>query len=138
MPKEQVQVNFRMPADLRDRIKAAAEANNRSTTAEIVDALEAKYPPPKKAPQTDEERLLFVLDMIETVDGDTTKTSRERKAHLSVLYGMMLQFMEKLDQDVVDRALDGWVRPPEFADEKFTTAAFYAAAFREAKDTKSE
>ena len=38
---EQVQVNFRMPVDLRDRIKAAAEANNRSMNSEIVARLEA-------------------------------------------------------------------------------------------------
>lgn len=41
---EQVQVNFRMPVDLRDRIRAASESNNRSLNAEIVAALEEKYP----------------------------------------------------------------------------------------------
>lgn len=52
---EQVQVNFRMPVDLRDRIKAAAEANNRSMNAEIVsrldDSLFSDYPPDAKAIQ---------------------------------------------------------------------------------------
>lgn len=43
---EQVQVNFRMPADLKARIEAAAEANNRTTTAELVATLEEKYPAP--------------------------------------------------------------------------------------------
>ena len=43
---EQIQVNFRMPADLKARIEAAAEANNRTTTAELVAALEEKFPPP--------------------------------------------------------------------------------------------
>lgn len=42
---EQVQVNFRMPASLKERIEAAARDNNRSTTAEIVATLEEKYPP---------------------------------------------------------------------------------------------
>lgn len=42
---DQVQVNFRMPVALRDRIKVAAEANNRSMNAEIVATLEEKYPP---------------------------------------------------------------------------------------------
>lgn len=41
---DQIQVNFRMPADLRNRIKVAAEANNRSMNAEIVAALEGKFP----------------------------------------------------------------------------------------------
>lgn len=43
---EQVQVNFRMPADLKARIEAAAEANSRTTTAELVATLEEKYPAP--------------------------------------------------------------------------------------------
>ena len=40
---EQVQVNFRMPADLRDRLRAEAEENNRSLNAEIVSRLEASF-----------------------------------------------------------------------------------------------
>ncbi|WPZ30769.1 Arc family DNA-binding protein [Sulfitobacter sp. OXR-159] len=43
---KQVQVNFRMPSDLKARIEAAADESNRSTTAEIVAALEEKFPPP--------------------------------------------------------------------------------------------
>lgn len=43
---EQVQVNFRMPADLKARIEQAAEANGRTTTKEIVATLEEKYPLP--------------------------------------------------------------------------------------------
>lgn len=38
----------RMSEDLRDRIKAAAEANGRSQNSEIVAALEAQYPKPSK------------------------------------------------------------------------------------------
>ncbi|WP_191569529.1 Arc family DNA-binding protein [Paracoccus yeei] len=36
----------RLPDGMRDRIKAAAEANNRSMNAEIVATLEEKYPAP--------------------------------------------------------------------------------------------
>lgn len=43
---QQVQVNFRMPADLKARIEAFAEKNSRSTTAEIVDTLLRAYPAP--------------------------------------------------------------------------------------------
>lgn len=42
--REQAQVNIRMPDDLRDRIKAAADANNRSMNAEIVASLDEAYP----------------------------------------------------------------------------------------------
>ena len=37
---------LRLPDGMRDRIKAAAEANNRSMNAEIVAALEKEYPEP--------------------------------------------------------------------------------------------
>jgi len=47
---EQVQVNFRMPSDLRDRLKVAAEEHDRSMSAEIVAALEKLYPAPKLDP----------------------------------------------------------------------------------------
>nr|WP_162623715.1 Arc family DNA-binding protein [Paracoccus saliphilus] len=53
---EQVQVNFRMPVDLRDRIKAAAESSGRSMNAEIVATLEEHYPSaPLKAGELFEE-----------------------------------------------------------------------------------
>jgi hypothetical protein len=44
---EQVQVNFRMPIDLRDRIKRKAEENDQSMNAEIVEALERMFPAPR-------------------------------------------------------------------------------------------
>jgi hypothetical protein len=44
----------RLPAGLRDRIREASAANNRSMNAEIVDTLEQKYP------------LLNVLDHFDT------------------------------------------------------------------------
>lgn len=43
---EQVQVNFRMPPALRDRIKAAADASGRSMNAEIIARIEATFAPP--------------------------------------------------------------------------------------------
>lgn len=57
---EQVQVNFRMPVDLKARIEAAAKVNNRSTTSEIVATLEDKYPPP--LPPGTVEFLRSILD----------------------------------------------------------------------------
>lgn len=40
---EQLQVNFRMPVELRDEIKREAEINSRSMNAEIIFALESYY-----------------------------------------------------------------------------------------------
>ena len=46
-PSKQLdQFVVRLPDGMRERIKAAADANNRSMNAEIVAALEEKYPAP--------------------------------------------------------------------------------------------
>lgn len=45
MARTDPQVNFRIPADLNDRIKAAAEKNSRTITAELVSRLEASFQP---------------------------------------------------------------------------------------------
>lgn len=45
---------LRLPDGMRDRIKHAAETNNRSMNAEIVATLEEKYPAPRRAPAYDE------------------------------------------------------------------------------------
>jgi hypothetical protein len=57
-----------MPPELKDRIQAAADANNRSLNAEIVAALERAYP-----------RADPVLEMIEKV---TAGMTMEEKAQL--------------------------------------------------------
>lgn len=47
------QYQLRMPPGLRDRIKAAAEANNRSMNAEIIDRLEKTFEKKSSTPPTD-------------------------------------------------------------------------------------
>lgn len=55
----------RLPDGMRDRIKAAAEANNRSMNAEIVATLEEKYPAP--APTFGGGHALGLLSKIEQI-----------------------------------------------------------------------
>lgn len=50
---------LRLPDGMRDRIKTAAEANNRSMNAEIVAALEEKFPKPLGAV---EDRIRHLAD----------------------------------------------------------------------------
>ena len=55
---------LRLPDGLRDRIRAAAEAEGRSMNAEIVAALEARFPEPEAAAdhgRAEAERALEVL-----------------------------------------------------------------------------
>ncbi|MDO4896321.1 MAG: Arc family DNA-binding protein [Moraxella sp.] len=46
---EIVQVNFRMPQDLKDRLEQSAKENGRSITSELVIRLESSFKPPTQA-----------------------------------------------------------------------------------------
>lgn len=54
----------RLPDGMRDRIKAAAEANNRSMNAEVVATLEEAYPPPPPAHEEALEETLTRFELI--------------------------------------------------------------------------
>lgn len=56
---------LRLPDGMRDRIKAAADENNRSMNAEIVATLEAEYPLPRSS--TDEA--LWLLGELDKIRG---------------------------------------------------------------------
>jgi len=47
MSREDAHFRLRIPEDLRERVRAAADDNGRSMTAEIIQALEEAYPAPK-------------------------------------------------------------------------------------------
>lgn len=93
MPKppvaEQVQVNFRMPASLRDRIKTAAENNGRSMNAELIEALEEKYPAPFSDAESREMiaaySLMFSPDRSKMAGMTDEEIARNERLLLSVL-----------------------------------------------------
>ncbi|MFC3628208.1 Arc family DNA-binding protein [Paracoccus angustae] len=57
----------RLPDGMRDRIKAAAEANNRSMNAEIVATLEDRYPAPTSGDDLDLEHREITVRGIDRV-----------------------------------------------------------------------
>lgn len=59
--KKQDQFIVRLPDGMRDRIKAAAETNNRSMNADIVATLEEAYPAPPP-PEYDPELLSRIME----------------------------------------------------------------------------
>ncbi|WP_139790610.1 Arc family DNA-binding protein [Rhizobium rhizosphaerae] len=65
----------RLPAGLRDRIRAAAEANGRSMNTEIVTALEDAYPDP--------EKLAEELSFVDEIDSIQQQLERLRAARLA-------------------------------------------------------
>jgi Arc-like DNA binding domain len=62
MTSEDIQTNLRLPADLKERLKRAADANQRSTNAEVVARLEQTFiwaKQSEKTPVVDE----YTLDL---------------------------------------------------------------------------
>ena len=60
------QFALRLPDGMRDRIKAAADANNRSMNAEIVATLREAYPEPE--PDDDIKKILDFIDALPSED----------------------------------------------------------------------
>lgn len=84
-----------MPPDLKARVKAAAEANNRSMNAEIVATLEEKYPAPI-------DRTQLLGDILE----DYWKmTPEERDADLELLREIASNQMAGEDPESLKRIL---------------------------------
>lgn len=50
MARTDPQVNFRIPAELLEKLRGASELNNRTLTAELVSRLEASFDPAKATP----------------------------------------------------------------------------------------
>ncbi|KAB0544169.1 Arc family DNA-binding protein [Kerstersia gyiorum] len=78
MARTDPQVNFRMPADLRDRLAEAAKQSNRTLTAELVARLEASFAAPDGNSQ---ESLRVVLEQLQRQQA----TLEDVSAQISVL-----------------------------------------------------
>lgn len=69
---------LRLPEGMRDRIKAAADQNNRSMNAEIVATLEEKYPAPVDHLPPDMRLLADYLGLV-----DSAQDAKERAEFLA-------------------------------------------------------
>jgi len=99
---KQDQFMLRLPDGMRDRIKAAAEVNNRSMNAEIVATLEEKYPTPKP-----ESRLISRLQHLIDIFDDivvSDKLSNERREHmLSLFKDSIVDVIDRMTEDELVR-----------------------------------
>lgn len=86
---KQDQFVIRLPDGMRDRIKAAAESNNRSMNAEIVATLEEKYPAPPE-----HEDVAAVIQLLRDMIAEC-QTSDDRSGLEAVL-----DLMANIPQDV--------------------------------------
>lgn len=68
MTSEDIQTNLRLPADLKKRLKRAADASNRSMNAEVIARLEGSFEN-SSAPQVDDRTLdLFAEKVGQVLD----------------------------------------------------------------------
>ncbi|MGY6697874.1 MAG: Arc family DNA-binding protein [Roseinatronobacter sp.] len=73
---------IRLPDGMRDRIKSAADSNNRSMNAEIVATLEKAYPAPVMPP--DMQLLADYMHLIESAESDEQQAEFLRSANESL------------------------------------------------------
>lgn len=78
------QIVIRPPAGMRDRIKAAAEANNRSMNAEIVATLEDKYPAPQQGLINYLEVSEYIQKLTAEVQDRATPDQRKLEIHSEI------------------------------------------------------
>ncbi|MFL9987230.1 Arc family DNA-binding protein [Paraburkholderia sediminicola] len=81
MPSEDIQTNLRLPADLKERLKHAADANKRSTNAEVVARLEESFVgsmPADRAPAIDEHTLDLFAEKVGQVLDEREKKRGKR------------------------------------------------------------
>jgi hypothetical protein len=101
---EQVQVNFRMPVELRDRLRAASQENHRSLNAEIVarleyafagERLEANLPATSRSAQANEAD-----------DDITAKTLQEIERRLAASEAQLANMMDRVLAKIQEQASD--------------------------------
>lgn len=88
-----VPLMVRVPEDLRDRIKAAADANGRSQNSEIVRTLEEKYP----APSALAEDLQFLIEFTSRQLEDPTV---QRDLSQKLIFERSIEKLRKALQDI--------------------------------------
>ena len=90
---------LRLPDGMRGRVKAAAEANNRSMNAEIVATLEEKYPAP--VIEYDPERVAELLQRMQAAldsysePGASEEDMRQRMAEFAALRDEVRQYLPR-------------------------------------------
>lgn len=78
MTSEDIQTNLRLPADLKKRLKRAADTSNRSMNAEVVARLEESFAGQKteKSAQVDEYTLDLFADKVGQVLDERDKKKK--------------------------------------------------------------
>gem|GEM_PF-1330386 len=108
MARTDPQVNFRIPADLLERVKAEAALNNRTITAELVSRLESSFTEPVAPPfSKDEFPDSLVLKFHELINPALVEMSRIENETRLKLAGT------GLNQEQIDKAMKVKVDPEE-------------------------
>ncbi|ATQ56211.1 Arc family DNA-binding protein [Paracoccus yeei] len=105
-PQGTVQIALRISPDLRERVKAAAEANNRSVNSELTAALEERYPAPRV--RTDIEKLHAVRKLADMAWKDKNLSEATRFAHLRAAKKVIDMIAVDMAEADVHAALSDW------------------------------
>lgn len=114
-------ISLRVPSQLKARLKELAKANGRSLNAEVLAALIERYPQSESSTIKQERLLLRLMRRIDDVDKETS--DEVRIAQLEALYSMLSEAMCHVDDDAIERLMDGWFGPPEFRQKAFIDRA---------------
>lgn len=98
-PQNQDKFVVRLPDGMRDRIKAAAEANNRSMNAEIVATLQEKYPVTNLL-----KRLQAMMHLADDIDLDDVMTPDARNEEIKAVKDHALRIIRNMSTDELRRA----------------------------------
>ncbi|WP_103173799.1 Arc family DNA-binding protein [Paracoccus sp. SY] len=104
------QFMLRLPDGMRARIKAAAEANNRSMNAEILAVLEEKFPAPRKLSFAG---MVNTLDRIAQLDPDPDpdKEKEQRQAVAAVVRVFLAEFPDSAPAVLKEMGFDHVLDP---------------------------
>lgn len=93
MAKNDVQVNFRMPQELREKLQGSAESNNRTITSEIVARLQSSFEIAEKFSgfQEEMEALSSIAETIQKMD-----KAIERRDHVIQALGAQVALLAEL------------------------------------------
>lgn len=108
-----VQIALRIPPALRERIKAAAEANNRSVNKELTNALEDRYPEPKGEYDALVETLVVLRELADNVNEKRSEYEDPAQSLLKIRKAID-RICDQLPFEVANEALSGWSAPEEF------------------------
>jgi len=101
--KDDRQTNVRLPAELKDRLSEAAEANGRSFTTELVGRLEESFDSPSKRRIAELEKQLDASDQLRAIAEETSIATVGMFEMLLKMQGELVANLLQLQKEISER-----------------------------------